>query len=61
VSTEPTIALRVTDTELQMIREAVGRVKPYADLSPELAKAEERLEHKLSALASELRGGESNA
>ena len=45
-----TYTLTVDDTELQMIAEALRRTQPFTDLSPELAKTESDLEHKIKLL-----------
>ena len=41
------ITLHVDETELQMIYEAVRRVKPFAEMSREMADAEKTLEEHL--------------
>jgi len=41
------ISLEVTETEYQMLYEAVRRVKPFAEMSADMAESERALEHML--------------
>ena len=41
------IILKVSETELQMLYEAVKHAEPFADLSPELRTIEKKLEKTL--------------
>lgn len=42
--------LTVNDTELQMLYEAMRRVRPFADMSPELAELSDRLTWRLAVM-----------
>ena len=52
-----THTLEIDDTELVMIHEALLRVRPFAEMSAEMAQAGARLEARIRARVDALSGG----